>query len=209
MGWRRSPTQLPWNGATSILGQWKKFIWPPDDPSITLPVIVNVIRNRNWILTFAMGLTRKRRRPADPNATKLRGQGCSPDCDVETELCAAAVCQRKLKRALLPCRIITSRATKSGLQLPYPPIFTEGTYMSSGQLIFPQAVKMTKNSSRRRLLHVISGSFRVPKSARKFRDRPRRISSTSPCQLLYDNARRHRRRVKGRLFFYHCKDNAE
>ena len=185
-----------------------------DDPSITLPVIVNVIKKPELDdPTFMMGLTRKRRRPADPNASKMRGQGYGPDCDVETEV----VCYGGLPEETETRLVALSHHHVQGDEVKdcsfrIHTIFTEGTYMSSGQLIFPPgSQKPTKNSSRHALVfYVISGSFRVEINQESFLIGPGgQFHVPRANYYTITHVTPPEKGIEGRLFFCHCKDNAE
>ena len=184
-----------------------------DDPSITLPVIVNVIKKPELDdPTFTMGLTRKRRRPVDPNVAKLRAQGYGPDCDVETEVvCHGRHNESETRLVALSHNHVQGDEVKD-CSFRIHTIFTEGAYMSSGQLIFPPgSQKPTKNSHRHALVfYVISGSFRVEINQESFligaggqfhvpRSNYYTISHVTPPE----------KGIEGRLFFCHCKDNAD
>lgn len=184
-----------------------------EDPSITHPVIVNVIKKPELDdPTFMMGLTRKRRRPTDPNATKLRVQGYGPDCDVETDVvCYGHPNESETRLVALSHHHVQGDEVKD-CSFRIHTIFTEGSYMSSGQLIFPPgSAKPTKNSSRHALVfYVIMGSFRVEINQESFligaggqfhvpRSNYYTITHVTPPE----------KGIEGRLFFCHCKDNAE
>lgn len=183
-----------------------------EDPSITLPVIVNVIKMPDLDdPTFAMGLTRKRRRPVDGNVAKLKAQGFGPDCDVETEVvCYERPGETEVRLVALSHHHVQGDPVKDNAFRIHT-IFTEGTYMSSGQLIFPPlSQKPTKNSARHALVfYVITGSFRVEINRESFVLGPGgqfhvpRANHYTITHVTEDQS------VEGRLFFCHCKDNAE
>lgn len=183
-----------------------------EDPSITLPVIVNVIKKPELDdPTFAMGLTRKRRRPVDGNVSKLKAQAFGPDCDVETEVnCYDRPGEEEVRLVALSHHHVQGDPVKD-CSFRIHTIFTEGTYMSSGQLIFPPlSQKPTKNSARHALVfYVITGSFRVEINKESFLVGPGaqfhvpRANHYTITHVTED------RSVEGRLFFCHCKDNTE
>ena len=183
-----------------------------DDPSITLPVIVQVIKKPELDdPTFAMGLTRKRRRPVDPNTTKLRGAAFGPDCDVEAEIqCYERPGESEVRLVALSHHHVQGDSVKD-CSFRIHTIFTEGLYMSSGQLIFPpSSQKPTKNSARHALVfYVITGSFRVEIDRTSFVIGPGgqfhvpRANHYTITHISSDQT------VEGRLFFCHCKDNSE
>jgi mannose-6-phosphate isomerase-like protein (cupin superfamily) len=183
-----------------------------DDPSITLPVIVNVIKKPELDdPTFAMGLTRKRRRPVDGNVSKLKAQAFGPDCDVEAEVnCYDRPGEEEFRLVALSHHHVQGDPVKD-CSFRIHTIFTEGTYMSSGQLIFPPlSQKPTKNSARHALVfYVITGSFRIEINKESFVIGPGaqfhvpRANHYTITHITED------RSVEGRLFFCHCKDNAE
>ena len=122
-----------------------------------------------------MGLTRKRRRPADPNALrKCVDKATAQTVTLKLKLCATADCQRKLKRALLPCRITTSRATKSRTAAS---VSTQSSLKARtcppANHLPPGSQKPTKNSSRHapRLLRDLR-QFPGRNQPGKFLDRP-------------------------------------
>ena len=182
------------------------------DPSITLPVIVNVIKKPELDdPTFAMGLTKKRRRPADGNVSKLKAQAFGPDCDVETEVnCYDQPGEEEVRLVALSHHHVQGDPVND-CSFRIHTIFTEGSYMSSGQLIFPPlSQKPTKNSARHALVfYVITGSFRVEINKESFLIGPGgqfhvpRANHYTITHVTED------RSVEGRLFFCHCKDNAE
>ena len=185
-----------------------------EDPSITLPVIVNVIKKPELDdPTFTMGLTRKRRRPTatgDVNVNKLRAQAFGPDCDVEAEVaCYERPGEEDVRLVALSHHHVQGDDVKDST-FKIHTIFTEGSYMSSGQLIFPpMSQKPTKNSSRHALVfYVISGSFRVEINRESFLIGPGgqfHVPRANPYTITHVSSGV----VEGRLFFCHCKDNSE
>lgn len=183
-----------------------------EDPSITLPVIVNVIKKPELDdPTFAMGLTRKRRRPVDGNVAKLKAQAFGPDCDVEAEVvCYERPGESEMRLVALSHHHVQGDPVKDN-SFRIHTIFTEGSYMSSGQLIFPPlSQKPTKNSARHALVfYVITGSFRIEINRESFVVGPGgqfhvpRANHYTITHVTEDKS------VEGRLFFCHCKDNAE
>lgn len=182
-----------------------------EDPSITLPVIVNVIKKPELDdPTFMMGLTRKRRRP-DGNVSKLKAQAFGPDCDVESEVyCYERPGEEEVRLLALSHHHVQGDEVKDS-SFKIHTIFTEGTYMSSGQLIFPPlSHKPTKNSSRHALVfYVISGSFRIEINRISFMIGPGgqfHVPRANPYTITHVSEDKN---VEGRLFFCHCKDNSE
>lgn len=186
-----------------------------EDPSITLPVIVQVIKKPELDdPTFAMGLTRKRRRnPAEGNGNvnKLRAQAYGPECDVEAAVQRYEIPgEEEMRLVALSHHHVQGDPVKD-CSFRIHTIFTEGSYMSSGQLIFPPASqKPTKNSARHALVfYVITGSFRVEINRTSLVIGPGgqfhvpRANHYTITHISGDTT------VEGRLFFCHCKDNSE
>ena len=183
-----------------------------EDPSITLPVIVQVIKKPELDdPTFAMGLTRKRRRPIDGNVLKMKAQAFGPDCDVEAEVnCYDRPGDEEIRLVALSHHHVVGDPVKD-CSFRIHTIFTEGSYMSSGQLIFPpDSQKPTKNSARHALVfYVISGSFRIEIKRDSFLIGPGgqfHVPRANHYTITHVSADRN---LEGRLFFCHCKDNAE
>ena len=186
-----------------------------EDPSITLPVIVQVIKKPELDdPTFAMGLTRKRRRnpsEGNGNVSKLRAQAYGPECDVEAAVQRYEIPgEEELRLVALSHHHVQGDPVKD-CSFRIHTIFTEGSYMSSGQLIFPPASqKPTKNSARHALVfYVITGSFRVEINRTSLVIGPGgqfhvpRANHYTITHISGDKT------VEGRLFFCHCKDNSE
>lgn len=181
-----------------------------NDPSITLPVIVNVIKHPEVDdPTFGSKPSARGPRAAGP-AGKLRGHGFGPEVDVEGVVNNFLTGEEEERVLALSYHHIVGDTIKDAA-FKIHTVFTEGTYMSSGQLLFPHgAQKPTKNSARHALVfYVIEGSFRVEIHKTSFVIGPGgqfhvpRANHYTITHITTD------KKVEGRLFFCHCKDNAE
>ncbi len=185
-----------------------------DDPSITLPVIVNVIKKPELDdPTFMAGKT-ARSRQVNPNSLRLKAQAFGPQ--VEAEGYVRVINEDgqeggEEQRLLALSHHNVEGDPVKGNAFRIHTMFTEGSYMSAGQLLFPpNAAKPAKNSARHALVfYVIAGSFEVVVHETKFLIGPGgqfhvpRNNAYSIAHCSTDKA------VEGRLFFCHCKDNRE
>lgn len=184
-----------------------------DDPSITLPVIVQVIKKPELDdPTFATGMASKKRRnnTTDLNAAKMKAQAFGPDCDVEAPVLDYNTGEEEERLIALSHHHVQADLVKDSTFRIHT-IFTEGAYMSAGQLHFPpEAQKPTKNSARHALVfYVVNGSFRVEINRTSFVIGPGgqfhvpRSNHYTITHISTDKT------IEGRLFFCHCKDNSE
>lgn len=192
-----------------------------EDPTITLPVIVNVIKKPELDdPTFMAGRTA--RRPRNPNAVKLRAQAFGPECDVEAAVRVEDAppsddsdydeeSAEEIRTLALSHHHVNGDEVKGHGGFRIHTMFTEGAFMSAGQLLFPPGSgKPAKNSARHALVfYVISGSFKVTIHRTCFVIGPGgqfhvpRNNAYSIAHVSTDKT------VEGRLFFCHCKDNAQ
>lgn len=184
-----------------------------EDPSITLPVIVNVIKKPELDdPTFMAGRSARTRR-ANPNSLRLKAQAFGPNVEAEGYVRVIDEDGREdeEQRLLALSHHHVEGDPVKGNNFRIHTMFTEGTYMSAGQLLFPHGSgKPAKNSARHALVfYVISGSFEVVVHDTKFLIGPGgqfhvpRNNAYSIAHVSTDKS------IEGRLFFCHCKDNRE
>ena len=184
-----------------------------DDPSITLPVIVNVIKKPELDdPTFLAGKS-TRTRQVNPNSLRLKAQAFGPHVEAEgyVRVLTEEGEETEEQRLLALSHHNVEGDPVKGNAFRIHTMFTEGSYMSAGQLLFPPgAAKPAKNSARHALVfYVIAGSFEVIVHETKFLIGPGgqfhvpRNNAYSIAHVSTDKA------IEGRLFFCHCKDNRE
>ncbi len=184
-----------------------------DDPSITLPVIVNVIKKPELDDPTFMMAKSTRPRQFNPNSVRLKAQAFGPHVEAEgyVRVINEDGQEEEEQRLLALSHHNVEGDPVKGNSFKIHTMFTEGSYMSAGQLLFPTgATKPAKNSARHALVfYVIAGSFEVIVHETKFLIGPGgqfhvpRNNAYSIAHISNDKA------VEGRLFFCHCKDNRE